>query len=390
MLERVLASSQLKGSLRLREILIYIVECALRNTPEAATEQQIGVHVFHRAPGYNSSEDSIVRTHARLLRQKLAEYFAAEGASEVTILEVPKGHYFPVFRAREAIEPLPPKIPAIVPQVVAEPVLTPADASTARRRAILLGLLLFIVLTVTGVLLARGIHQAPASPVDAFWAPFYAGEPPLVIYSNTRFVGDSKNGLRYAPTDLGATSEPVVDHYTGIGEVAAVYELTRMFDTHRASFILKRSLLVTWDEAKLRNLVFIGSPAENPTLHALPSMADFTMVANPGSAGFVNNHPRPGEETVYQRPEHPLTKDYAVIAMIPGVESGKRTVIFSGLTTLGTQAAVEYAVHKDTVTELMKLVASPSGDVKPFEALIEVPIEGGVPLPGRLVAIRVH
>ena len=268
--------------------------------------------------------------------------------------------------------------------------MPPLDGVNARRVAILLGLLLFIVLATTGILVARGMHRAPVSAADAFWSPFYAGEPPLVIYSNTRFVGDSKNGLRYAPTDVGSNPEPVVDHYTGIGEVAAVYELTRMFDLHHASFILKRSLLVTWDEAKLRNLVFIGSPAENPTLHALPSLADFTMVANPGSAGFVNNHPLPGEEGVYQRPEHPLTRDFAVIAMIPGVESGKRTVIFSGLTTLGTQAAVEYAVHKDTVSELMRLAGAPNGDVKPFEALIEVPIEGGVPLPGRLVAIRVH
>src|ERR1700761_2924155 len=103
--ERVVASNLFRGSLRLREFLLYIANCALTESPEAATEQQIGVHVFQRAPGYNSSEDSIVRTHARLLRQKLAEYFSTEGAAEPLIIEVPKGHYLPIFRARESEAP---------------------------------------------------------------------------------------------------------------------------------------------------------------------------------------------------------------------------------------------------------------------------------------------
>ena len=102
LIERVLASNQFRSSLRLREFLLYIADCALKELPEAATEQQIGVHVFHRLPGYNSSEDSIVRTHARLLRQKLLEYFATEGVSEPTIVEVPKGHYLPIFRLRQS------------------------------------------------------------------------------------------------------------------------------------------------------------------------------------------------------------------------------------------------------------------------------------------------
>jgi hypothetical protein len=253
--------------------------------------------------------------------------------------------------------------------------------------------LLLVMLGVAAVALA-GIaltrHAAAKSPLDAFWSPFLTGDPPVLIYSNTRFVGDSKTGLRYAPAAGTSGATPVVDHYTGIGELAAVYELTRLFDANRATFILKRSLLVTWDEAKSRNLIFLGSPAENPSLNALPSLADFTLVATAGSSGFANNHPRPGEPTLFSRPERPLTTDYAVIALLPGVQSGKKTLVFSGLTTLGTQAAVEYATRKETVAELLKQVTSPSGEVRPFEALLSVPLEGGVPLQGKLVALRVH
>src|SRR5215475_7521187 len=103
LIERIASSRYLKSSVRLREFLFYTADCAIREAPEDATEQQIGIRVFDRHPGYNSSEDSIVRTHARLLRQKLAAYFAAEGASEEVIVEIPKGHYLPVFVSRKPI-----------------------------------------------------------------------------------------------------------------------------------------------------------------------------------------------------------------------------------------------------------------------------------------------
>src|SRR5271168_1873383 len=71
---RITIGQCLRSSNRLCEFLRYVTDCAVRNVPEEATEQQIGIHDFGRHTGYNSSEDSIVRTHARLLRQKLQEY----------------------------------------------------------------------------------------------------------------------------------------------------------------------------------------------------------------------------------------------------------------------------------------------------------------------------
>src|SRR6202051_2268700 len=97
LVQRVIESPNLVGSARLRDFLLHITACAIRETPEDATEQQIGIQVFQRPPGFNSSEDSIVRSQARLLRHKLAAYFNAEGASEPLIIEIPKGHYLPVF-----------------------------------------------------------------------------------------------------------------------------------------------------------------------------------------------------------------------------------------------------------------------------------------------------
>src|ERR1700756_2266125 len=101
LVQRVIESPHLVGSARLRDFLLHVTACAIRETPEDATEQQIGIQVFQRSPGFNSSEDSIVRSHARLLRLKLSAYFSAEGASESLIIKIPKGHYLPVFLPSE-------------------------------------------------------------------------------------------------------------------------------------------------------------------------------------------------------------------------------------------------------------------------------------------------
>jgi hypothetical protein len=233
-------------------------------------------------------------------------------------------------------------------------------------------------------------QAAVVKPVKQLWAPFLVGDPPLVIYSNALFVGDAKNGMRYAANDgSDAHSGELVDSYTGVGELISVHELTRMFDRRGAEFVLKKSPLVTWDEARSRNLIFIGSVAENGSLKLLPSTQDFTLTATADAAGIINHHPRPGEPQVYLRPEHPLTKDYAVIALLPGVQADHKTFVFSGLTTLGTQAAVEYALEPATAAELMRQVSF-GNKVHNFEALLEVNIRGGVPLQPELVSIRIH
>jgi hypothetical protein len=390
--ERIVSSQHFKTSPRLCQFLQYVADCAIRESPEEATEQQIGIRVFGRLPGYNSSEDSIVRTHARLLRQKLEAYFSQEGAAEPIVVEMPKGHYLPVFTHRSEGLAHVEKPTLMQPPEAARPFSRLRGAVTSHFWAFA-GTAL-VVLASTGVLAWRHwVRPATAeSPVDVFWRPYLTGDPPIVIFSNALFKGDSTTGLSYASNeDAGAkTQGPYVDTYTGIGELASVYNLTKLFDAHKSSFILKRSLLVTWDEAELRNLIFIGSRAENPSLRVLPSTTDFTMVASTDSAGVVNHNPIPGEPLVYSRPEHPLNRDYAILALLPGVQPGKHILIFSGLTTYGTQAAVEYVCRPETASELVKKITGRNGELRPFEAVLETTIAGGVPMQVRLVTIRVH
>ncbi len=117
LVQRVSSSSTFEKSHRLRAFVLYVCRCALDNQPEAATEQQIGIHVFGRPPGYNPNDDNIVRSQARLLRLKLEHHFSNEGKDEPVIIEIPKGRYLPVFEPRAAVALSVPQIPAPVPPV---------------------------------------------------------------------------------------------------------------------------------------------------------------------------------------------------------------------------------------------------------------------------------
>jgi hypothetical protein len=230
-----------------------------------------------------------------------------------------------------------------------------------------------------------------SSAIDRFWTPFLSDNSSLVIYSNALFTGDSTNGLKYAVTQdpkTALTSPALVDTYTGVGEVAGVYELTRLFDNHHTSFKLKRSLLVTWDEAKLQNLIFIGSVAENPSLRDVTSTSDFTMHTANGYSNIINHDPRPGEQAIYSEPIRSPDKDYAILAYLPAVQPGRHMLIFSGLMTIGTQAAVDFTCRPESVEQLLLRATNNKGEVRPFEAVLETSIRRGVPLQTRIVALH--
>jgi hypothetical protein len=85
-----------------------------------------------------------------------------------------------------------------------------------------------------------------------------------------------------------------------------------------------------------------------------------------------------------------LAEDYAVVALVKGINPEHSELILAGTTTIGTQAAVEYVTRENYLGELLKRmnVTQPS-ELKPFEAVIHVKVARGVPVESSLVALRV-
>jgi hypothetical protein len=102
-------------------------------------------------------------------------------------------------------------------------------------------------------------------------------------------------------------------------------------------------------------------------------------------------HPEPEQAAIFYPTEstQPLTEDYAIVALVPGLNPDRHLLILAGTTTIGTQAAVEYVCSKDSLEELLsKLGTRPRNVVGPFEALLRVKVTRGVPVGTQLLAVR--
>ena len=235
-----------------------------------------------------------------------------------------------------------------------------------------------------------------AAPYQIFWNRFVTGtQQPWVIFSNGSFVGRPETGMRYfnASKDSRAV---ILDHYTGVGEVLAIHQLDRVFAMFNRQLRVKRGALFSLDDAKNTDLIFVGSPSENLTLLDIPGTRQFVfqrLDSGPrkGDLAVVNTSPLPGEPKSFlaSPANEPTVEDYAVIALVPGIDPSQAILILAGNSTFGTQAAVEYVCREDSIQELLqRLKVTKASDLKPFEALLHVKIIHGVPVKTDLISVR--
>ena len=381
--ERLVNSPVLQNSEALCTLLKFLARHSLEAPEVPLKEHQIATVVFGRSLDFDPRLDSTVRVQMSRLRAKLAEYYNNAGRDDSILVEIPKGSHGVTFREREA--------PAVAPP-------PPVPALHNAWKWATLGLLAVVVLL--GVLL--GIRpsepgQSAATRTDGplymFWRGFLqSSEEPLVVFSNAEFVGRPETGLRYYRPDQDA-SAPVFDHYTGIGEVISIHELDQVFARLGRPVQLKRGRLLNWDDAKNRDVVFLGSPSENLSLRELSMGREFrfetvTEAPRKGDLGIANLHPAPGEAAVYLGSRDlPITEDYAVVELAPG-PTNARILMLAGTTTFGTQGAVEFVCDPERIRDLLPRVRDHAGGLVPFTALLRIKVSRGVPVDSALVALR--
>jgi hypothetical protein len=400
--EKLAQSQTLHGSESLCKLLRYLAKQALDHPGTPIKEYQIATELFGRQPDFDPQLDSMVRVQAGRLRSKLSEYYASEGAQDQLAVELPKGSYLLNFHARTPLSGNGHLHSAEIAHT--QNGATVARGSFVAAVTVLTALLLAALIALFAVVLhKRGEPQTGASPVAqippgirTFWTGFQKGpEEPGVIFSNAAFVGRPDLGLRYYDPERDAKAV-TFDHYTGVGEVLGVHQLDIVFDELGRKIRVKRGSLFSLDDAKNNDLIFIGSPSENLTLHEIPGSREFqfqTVSDGPrkGNMEIINTHPQTGERREYlaTASDLPETEDYAVIALVHGIDPQRSLLILAGTTTLGTQSAVEFVTSEDTLeTLLSRLSVSRPEDLKPFEALLRVKIARGVPVGSELVALR--
>lgn len=380
-IEKLSRSTVLHGAESLCKLLRYLGEHSLDSPRTSLKEYQIATEVFGRPADFDPRVDSTVRVQTGRLRSKLAEYYVGEGAPDRLVIEIPKGAYSLTSHIR-------PPVPAQRSYPLSWFFLS-----------IAIGTVTFVVAAIVVRRFMAPLptaYEQPAPVLKTFWSAFAVGpDAPLVVYSNAEFVGRPETGLRYFKPTLDA-GKPILDHYTGVGEVMAVHDLDQVFASLRREIHIKRGRLLTWDDAKTSDLIFIGSPSENLSLRELAGTQDFVFARKPsaprkGDLMISNLHPGASEQATYLASEGPITEDYALAALTSGQSESHRVLILAGITTFGTQAAVEFVCRAPRLDELIsKLGPSARRRLPRFEALLRVKVSGGVPVYSELLSLHVH
>ena len=390
-IERLVHSHVLHGSEQLCKLLRYLGEHALEKPGSPLKEYQIATEVFGRPADFDPQLDSTIRVQAGRLRLKLAEYYSTEGTNDPVIVELPKGTYLPSFHLRSS-GPL---------VALPRPRLAAPAKKTLSAVAVLSALLFVAIATILYLITTRNSRTAvkpelPPAVFAKFWKGYLNGaEEPWVIFSNGAFVGRPETGMRYFDS-AHDSRDAILDHYTGVGEVLAVHSLDQVFTSFNRRLRVKRGSLVSLDDVKNADVIFVGSPAENLTLRDIPSTHRFffrTLDSGPrkGDLAIINVQPQRGEPNYFiGTPSNlHLEEDYSIIALVPGMNPAKSEMILAGTTTLGTEAAVEYVCQQDSLEKLLpQLRTSSDGTFEPFEAVLRTRVRRGVPVESEIVALR--
>ncbi len=448
--QRIVQSASFRNASMLQQLLQFLAARVGDQNGETLKEYTIGVEAFRRPHDFDPKTDTIVRVQIHRLRQKLKEYYESDGRRDPILIEIPKGHYLPLFR--EVSHPH-------FDHTFADEEESPVGASDAgngktapdtgnRRRSELSAIagalagVAAIALFAFGFWMGRQLHlrtqSAPsyaataadhtADPVKAFWAALVGNDPhPVIAYPDAVFLLDDYNDLfrfrrgatdfRGAPVDphlaqqfasnpeLVARAGPLYyeNSYLGFGELKSVGMLSNLFGQMGITPIVKPSRELTGDDLKLHNVIMLGSSAQNIAVAQLNAVGDFRF-KDPDTrieewrGMIVNAHPRPGEQATYHVERDPHTQvlesDYALITIQPGVVPGRYIADLGGLDTTGTEGAVMFATSRSGAEELYRvlrtngLVGAP-GTPPFFQALLKVRLQRGYDVLGASL-VTVH
>ena len=414
-LRRILESRHFSNSPKKTRFLEFVSEQTFVGNGEKLNEYLIGVEVYERGVEFNPQRDPIVRVQAYEIRRLLKKYYEEEGKDSPIHMDLPSGHYVPVFTHtlddEEVAAEQGPSVPVLVHRADRLPwVLT---FSFAFLTLILAALLLFGRLT-------RSTSQANTSPgtlpenLEWFWQPFLPPfDPPLITIPNHPLLraahgGDSSQTLA-AGHEIPKASlpefrdtihfhelkrflfVPTLTDFTSVGETLGVVSLCDMFNSVGQKCQVQQSRLVNLDEIKAENAILLGgNQAWSGRVFLNPDGFRFQ------NGVITNNNPQPGEQAIY-KPEfdsvtNQLRRDYALVLMLPNETGERRVLLIYGIYTQGSQAAIEYLINPERMTELRTKLLDLSSDHKTippyFQLLLATTVENAVPGKSSLVAVR--
>jgi len=418
---RVLASRTFSKAPRLCSLLEYIVENSLGGNLDNLTEQQIGIQVFKRSPGYNSGEDTIVRGTARHLRQRLDQYYNEEGQSDRLRISVPKGGYVAQFESVvSGVEQTPePMQPGATSGAV--PVSTQAERSgwplAAKLLTVVLGSAAIVLPLVVYFWLRPAYSPNLTKGPQPLWHALFAVDRKTIIvpgdgsldtyiaweqrgvsledYANQSYQQQVTVSRPPSKLDVPLSTRSV----TPMADLRLVSELVRAPE-YMGMPQLERNMEIRYArdvaiaDTHDNNLILIGSETFNPWVTLYQPEMDFVAHWDFKSDIYIidNKAPKNGEKQhySYDRRLREVQKAITHIALVDNSQGQGRVLVVEGTSMGTTYGAVSFLTHEHLWKPVIDAATDSSGRLRNFEVLLGGDfVHGGVGNT-QIIAIHVH
>ena len=401
---RISESQRFVKSLRLKEFLLYVCRAALDSHVDEISEQKIGERVFHRSQDYNPNEDNIVRSQARLLRQKLEAYFATEGAEEPLILRIPKGGYVPEFLERP-IEPVP-----LVQAISVAPVAS-SRHNLIQWLVAAVAILSFAV-AILVVTLVRARSSAPSGTsshaLNALWSQLLSDKTTTTIivpdhtfallqesagereelqnYLNRLTPGDNTGARKL----LDLFPRFATRRYTSFDAVTTAVRVLQLAERFGSRVVVRYARDITLRDLSPGNAILIGRPATNLWTGLYASKVNFHIESDLANHRIIcrNAAPQPGEPAEFvSKTEGARLESYSSVAFIPNLNGGN-VLLISGAASSAQEGAGDFVSSDKLFTRLAEKIER-EGRLPYFEALLHTVAIDGMSQEPSVVSYRV-
>lgn len=360
-LDLVLSSRTFRRSDQLKKLLTYLAEQLEAGRALQVTEYELGVEALGRPASFSPEVDSGVRTRVHALRQKLEEYYTTEREEAVLRLDLPKGSYvLELVRAPQpAVESPAPPPPAVrrwrrwaaaaalgsVLAAAAVFALRPADPLTSLWRPMLESKLPAAILV--GQPLHVWVRDMDTHGDSALYAPFPDPLP------------DSDSFRRFVHQRLPNPGRLVLHpspNATLWGDVAGAASAARFLAFRGApSELLPESSLKGEIALRGRPLVVFGRPEFSPAVaRYLASAGGYTIGMNERLREFAI-YRSDGSGKAFVNTPTPNEVNHGLVTVLQ--EGASRVFVFTGVTSDGSMAGLDYLINEDSVRQLHERLA---------------------------------
>jgi hypothetical protein len=330
-LDDVLAAPSFANSKRYPAFLRYVVEKVLHGQTDELKERTLGIEIFHRAPDYDSNNDTIVRVTAGEVRRRLADYYHRTGAEHSIQISLPLGSYVPEFFRVE------PDVLETESPIAATPNLgqnnETSEAVSQRRRPLWQLLAISSVAAMLAVLLAWWVWRQ--STIDRFWKDL--GATTVILSPGTIVTSGTPPAVQ-----LGDSTHDSV--WVSVESNLAIARITRMLGIQRREFAIQPAASLTLTDLRTHPVVLIGGFNNNWTLRLTDNLRFHFCPKNAGRY-FVDRE-NPGKIWQSHSNAEERILDYALVAKYHDPLTDKMVYVVAGLNKGGTDAASEFVTSK--------------------------------------------